>query len=387
MMPPTLADPPSFDRWTAILASLPVDEYDEAAATEEAFAHALHTPGLLLSDDYPSLNPGYWVVFSGDFATQEEALAHCRMLQGDDVFCYHRYLGEAPILVAGRAEGTLVAWVDGLLSVVDAAGGAVADVITDAYDGGGVFPGTLELGNDGTGVYFSVGFEDSWFSCEASAGRIDYIDLTSGEASEVASGITPRISPDGSRLAYIASGNCVPDPDDDAAVISYYDTVAVLDLVTGTVQMWGPSPGVARSPESLIASLAWNADGSAILVAMEAGPLRRVDTRVGAALDATAALGAGRVDVSFGTWNLAGVHGDSGRLIGVEVDYAAGRSRLIEIDPASGEVLRQRRWRDGEWTPRFDGGRTALLLSSPGVVTGAPAGALGPDPFFSGADW
>jgi hypothetical protein len=387
-VPPMLADPPPFDRWTAILASLPVDEYDDAAAAEEAFTYASAEPGLLRSDDYPSLNPGYWVVFSGDFATQKEALAHCRMLQEDDVFCYHRYLGEAPVLVAGRSEGTLVAWVDGVLAVVDAADGGVVEAVTDAYLDGGVDPGTLELGTDGTGAYFSVGFEDSWFSCEASAGRIDYVDLTSGEASEISVGIAPRLSPDGSRLAYVASSNCVPDPEDDrGAVVSYYDTVAVLDLVTGRVQTWGPSPGAARSPESLIASLAWNANGAAIFVAMEAGPLRRVDTNVGAPIDATPALGRGRADVDFGAWILEGIDAGSGRLVAVEVDYAAGRSRVIELDPASGEVLQQRRWRDGEWIARLDGTRTALLLSSPGVVTGAPVGDLGPDPFFTGADW
>lgn len=384
---PTLATPPVFDRWTTILVSLPIDDWDEPAATEQAFTLVDYESGLLLSDDYPSLNPGYWVVFSGDFLTQEEALAHCRSLLEQDVACYHRFLGEAPVVVAGRAEGTLVAWVDGDLAVVDAETGAVDRAVTDVYGGGGIFPGSLELGVDGTGVYFSVGFEDFWYSCDASAGRVDYVDLTSGDATEIATGFEPRISPDGSRLAYIASAHCIPDPDNENEVISFYDTVAVLDLVTGRTQTWGPSPGTAQSPASLVESLAWAADGSSIYVSMEEGSLRVVNTAVGAALDATPALGAGRSNGTLGGWVLEGVHSRSGNLIVVENDYGEDRSRIVEIDPVTGDVVDRRAWRSGLWTARLDGGRSALLFNSAGVVSGAPAGDLGPDPFFTGPDW
>ena len=33
------------------------------------------TVGLLHSDDYPSLRPGYWVLFTGKYGTREEAEA------------------------------------------------------------------------------------------------------------------------------------------------------------------------------------------------------------------------------------------------------------------------------------------------------------------------
>jgi hypothetical protein len=383
---PTLAEPPAFDRWTTILASLPVDEWEEMAATDEAFTMVEFGTGLLRSADYPSLNPGYWVVFSGDFATQEEALAHCRTLQDQDVACYHRYLGEAPIIVAGLGERSLVAWIDSVLTVVDIDTGGVAHEVTDFYAGGGIFPGSLELGTDGTGAYFGVGFEDYWYSCDTSAGRIDYVDLTTAERTEVAQGVSPRLSPDGTRLAYVASSNCIPDPDRDNEVIAFFDTVAVLDLVNGRTQTWGPSPGIALSPESSIASLAWDADGDRLFVAMEEGSLRVVDTGVGAALDATATVGAGRTDVAFGTWVLEGVT-DTGTLLAVEEDYAANVARVIEIDPATGAVVQRDAWLDGYWTVRLDASGSARLLSSFATVVGAPAGTLGPDPAFSGADW
>jgi len=386
-LPPTLAEPPVFDRWTTILASLPVEDWDEPAATEEAFTLVDFGSGLLLSDDYPSLNSGYWVIFSGDFATQEEALGHCRQLQDQGISCYHRYLGEAPVVVAGRAEGSFVAWVDGVLSVVDADTGSVLESVSDFYIGGGVFPGALDLGSDGTGVYFGVGFEDFWYSCEASAGRIDYVDLTSGDRIELAAGFEPHLSPDGTRLAYVASSNCIPDPANEIEVISFYDTVAVLDLITGRVQTWGPSPGVAQSPASLIGSIAWGIDSSTVYAAMEDGTLRVVDLEVGAALDATPRLGPGSTDVAFGGWTLEGVHAERGTLIAVEVDYADARSRVIEIDTVSGEVIDRGGWRDGSWVARLDGSRTSVLISGSGVVSGTPAGDLGPDPSFDGADW
>ena len=36
--------------------------------------------GVLFSSDHPPLNPGYWVVFSGQYTTKTEALSHARSL-------------------------------------------------------------------------------------------------------------------------------------------------------------------------------------------------------------------------------------------------------------------------------------------------------------------
>ena len=35
---------------------------------------------MLFSSDHPPLNPGYWVVFSGQYTTKTEALSHARSL-------------------------------------------------------------------------------------------------------------------------------------------------------------------------------------------------------------------------------------------------------------------------------------------------------------------
>jgi hypothetical protein len=379
---PTLVDPPAFDRWTTILESLPVDEWDEEQARSRAFELASMDTGVLLSSDYPSLNPGYWVVFSGDFASRDEAIAHCRALEGEGSACYHRYLGEAPTVVAGREAGTLVAWVGGGLAIVDAATGQVDAVVSSAYQEA-VFPGPVELTPDGTGVYFSVGFEDYWFSCEASAGRIDHVDLTTGEVTEVReTGLGPRISPDGSRLAYIASTHC-NEPENGLEVESFADTVAVLDLATGAVHTWGPSPGAAATVESLISSIAWGSDSTTIYAAMEAGPLLAVDTGVGTSLDAFPEVGPGRVAVGFGAWILEGIDAGSGFLVAAEWDYATSTTRIVEINPTTGRVVEASEPIPGLVVVRLDQGRTARLVSGGGLITGAPAEPIDGE----GADW
>jgi septal ring-binding cell division protein DamX len=45
----------------------------EADDKAQGFADQGKSAGVLDSDDYSSLRPGYWVVFSGQYETQEEA--------------------------------------------------------------------------------------------------------------------------------------------------------------------------------------------------------------------------------------------------------------------------------------------------------------------------
>jgi hypothetical protein len=385
VVPASLAPPPVFDRWTTILASLPEAEYDEAAAMEAAASRNESDVGLLFSNDYPSLNRGYWVVFSGDFATQQEAIDHCAALQERAVACYHRYLGEAPVVVAGFANGTAVGWVGGGLRLIDPSNGTpVSDALIDY--GGGVFPGAPQLAPDGTGVYVELGFEDAWYQCETAAGRIDRIDLTTGTATPVAEGFSPQLSPDGVRLAYVASSRCVPSSDNELEVIAYADTLAVLDLVTGRVLRWQPSPGAQATPESVIDSLAWTADGTSVFVAMADGTLRLVDLSVGAALDATPEIGSGRTAAVFGAWILEGIDGATGRLVAVEWDYELVTSRIVEINPATGRVVAADPLIDGFAVLRLDATGTERILTVDGRLV-TPAGTFGPDPFYGGADW
>ena len=67
--------PAGDDGWTIALASLPQTRGRKAAEarTEEARREGLTAVGIIDSSQYASLHPGYWVVFTGVYASEAEA--------------------------------------------------------------------------------------------------------------------------------------------------------------------------------------------------------------------------------------------------------------------------------------------------------------------------
>ncbi|HXG76264.1 MAG TPA: hypothetical protein VNJ53_06815, partial [Gaiellaceae bacterium] len=72
---PTIEWPAGEDGWTIVLASLPQTEGRRAAEARARRARraGLAPVGILDSSRYASLHPGYWVVFTGVFASEAEA--------------------------------------------------------------------------------------------------------------------------------------------------------------------------------------------------------------------------------------------------------------------------------------------------------------------------
>ena len=66
---------PATNGYTIVLASLPLSEGAGAARSKAlaAVKAGLQQVGVLVSSSYPSLQPGYYVVFGGVFASLEEA--------------------------------------------------------------------------------------------------------------------------------------------------------------------------------------------------------------------------------------------------------------------------------------------------------------------------
>ena len=81
--------------WTAILMSVDYLTEDFDRAINKAYdVLALGLPvGLLISDDFPSLNPGYVVVYSGRFSSFEDAKAWCEQITTSVGSCYARNVG------------------------------------------------------------------------------------------------------------------------------------------------------------------------------------------------------------------------------------------------------------------------------------------------------
>lgn len=81
--------------WTAILMSVDYLTEDTNKAFDRAYeVLGLGLPvGLLISDDFPSLRPGYFVVYSGRFGTSDEAEQWCSTIGPLVGSCYHRNVG------------------------------------------------------------------------------------------------------------------------------------------------------------------------------------------------------------------------------------------------------------------------------------------------------
>ena len=70
------------DGWTIIIESATTQSKAESVATSAQGSG--ETVGILKSDDFSSLNAGYWVVFSGHYTSKSEAQSHL-----DDVRASH----------------------------------------------------------------------------------------------------------------------------------------------------------------------------------------------------------------------------------------------------------------------------------------------------------
>lgn len=84
--------------WIVVVESLEDGAYSRSDA--ERIADRYRDRGLsadvLHSDEFPSLNPGYWVVHAGgwwDVDDEDAAAAYCRSIRPEVANCYQRYAG------------------------------------------------------------------------------------------------------------------------------------------------------------------------------------------------------------------------------------------------------------------------------------------------------
>ncbi len=72
---PLAAWPAGTDAWSIVLASIPKRQGHPAARViaDEATQRGLPRVGILDSDRYASLHPGYWIVFTGVYETEPDA--------------------------------------------------------------------------------------------------------------------------------------------------------------------------------------------------------------------------------------------------------------------------------------------------------------------------
>lgn len=89
--------PPGKSAFTVILASMP-SKADAEAKLKAAQGAGISTAAILHSDDFPTLRPGYWVVFDGQYDSIDGAQSQAAADRGKGGFtdAYPRFVSKDP---------------------------------------------------------------------------------------------------------------------------------------------------------------------------------------------------------------------------------------------------------------------------------------------------
>ncbi len=102
----------------------------------QEIADGIEGAEVIYSGDFPSLNPGFWVVHWGEFESGSEASSRCAGL-ANALTCYPRYLGAAVSPLAADGHALVV---DGeALVIVDVATGERLKVMDPYFGGDGMW--------------------------------------------------------------------------------------------------------------------------------------------------------------------------------------------------------------------------------------------------------
>jgi hypothetical protein len=97
--PPQVTVPDTdLPRWIVVLESLETTDYTRTDAVSRftPYDRLGLDPQVLLSDDYGSLNPGYWAIYTGWYEDRQAARDLCASIRSSVDFCYERYLQTLP---------------------------------------------------------------------------------------------------------------------------------------------------------------------------------------------------------------------------------------------------------------------------------------------------
>lgn len=228
-------------------------------------------------------------------------------------------------------EETFLVDDDGLIMRIAVSDGKGVEIVTDFRDAGGVFVAGLEdAGPEDPGVYISVAFEDYWYSCNSQPGLVWWYPAE-GERVAVDRGIGARVSPDGTKLAFLASTECEESAVTAGEFIARVDTVVLVDRITGEKRRVRWSAAVMGTDDSEIRSVVWDANSSAVFVSRNKD-VRRLALD-GRDLSSADIVWKYEVDDNAAAW-LVGHRADNGRLLFHEASATGGNQvgRTVEID-------------------------------------------------------
>jgi hypothetical protein len=92
---PSSGWPPGKSAFTVILASMPT-QAEAQKKLDAAKAAGITAAAILHSDDFPTLRPGYWVVFDGQYDTNDQAQSQAEADRGKGEFsdAYPRFVSK-----------------------------------------------------------------------------------------------------------------------------------------------------------------------------------------------------------------------------------------------------------------------------------------------------
>jgi hypothetical protein len=280
------------------------------------------------------------------------------------------------------APATYFAIADDELIEVDVATGALVRVIDEFFSGEGVFRGSMRLSPDRSAMFFSEGYEDSWYQCETSKGSFGAINLETGESVALGTGSAAELSYDGSKLVYLTSGLCLPDPEaPELFVLTPYDRAVVVDLVTGdTIEYVTNVPPEGYGSQSSVQWADTAPDGS-LLVLTVGGDVHRIPA------GATGAIQDFPLVASGVTVYPIEVTADA--IIAISAG-AEGSNDLVAINPATNDAVLLASCE--EYMAVGVGPDGQLLAASTGAITvspGAPVTVVSPpaDVYYYDIEW
>jgi hypothetical protein len=225
------------------------------------------------------------------------------------------------------APATFFAARDLDLVEIDVASGTVINTIEPFFTGDGVFRGGLRLSPDRSTIYYSEGYEDSWYSCETSVGVIGAISVADGTITPLGPGSGIQLNADGTRIVHLGSQSCVPDPQQpDLWVLTPSDRAIVRDLASGaTTEFVTATPPDAYDSAT---ALGWAdlADDGSLLVLTGAGEIHRIPSgATGAIQDFPVVVTTDATPLEIvGDRIIAAIYGDEGSTDLVSISLADG---------------------------------------------------------------
>lgn len=240
------------------------------------------------------------------------------------------------------APATAFVSADGRLIEVDATTGETVRVVDDFFEDDAVFRGALRVSPDRSTIWFSEGYEDSWYECDSSLGRWGRVDTATGAQETLGLGTSPEPSADGNYVAYITSSLCLPDPENpDFFVLTPADRVVVRELSTGEEREFvTDTPPDSYDSPSVVQAAVFS-PGGGLLVLLGDGRLFNVDLNGPAVIQehpVALAQVTGFPIAATADDLLTVVFGDEGSTDVFAVDAVSGEQRLLASSGVYGAV-------------------------------------------------